>query len=76
MTTTSEERELVSCRMRNAAKWSYVWLDDKTLRDLTGMEPSGLSSDSTMGERMDSMREILMRLADLIDPEGDEHETD
>lgn len=72
MTPTKEKREEVAWRLRKAARWSYVWLDDKTLRELIGMEPSGLSLDSTIGEYMDSTSEIFMRLADLIDPEGDE----
>lgn len=76
MVPTKEKREEVAWRLRKAARWSYVWLDDKTLRELIGMEPSGLSLDSTIGEYMDSTREIFMRLADLIDPEGDEDGAD
>lgn len=75
MGAAREERELAAYRLRKAAKWSYVWLDDKTLRELIDMEPSGLSLDSTIGEYMDSASEVFMRLADLIDPEGDEDVT-
>lgn len=76
MTPTKEERNFVAYRLRKATRCSYVWLDDKTLRELIGMEPSGLSLDSTIGEYMDSASEVFMRLADLIDPEGDEDDTD
>ena len=65
---TNEERRVMAERLRKAARWSYVWIDDKTLRELTGMEPSGLNDDSTINERMDSVREIFRHLADLIDP--------
>ena len=76
MTPTKEEREDAAYRLRQAAKWSYVWLNDKTLRELTGMEPSRLVGDWTLGESIDSTREIFRHLADLIDPEGDEDDTD
>lgn len=71
MGTTSEERELVACRLRQAARWPYVWINDETLRELTGMKPSGLDSNSVQRECIASAHEIFMRLADLIDPEGD-----
>lgn len=72
----SEERREVAYRLRKAARRSYVWLNDKTLRELTGMEPSRLVGDRTLGECIDSTREIFRHLADLIDPEGDEDGTD
>lgn len=73
---TRQERDVVTYRLRKAAERSYVWLDDKTLREITGMKPSGLDSGSTLRECIDSTREIFRRLADLIDPEGDEDDTD
>ena len=72
MTPTKEEREDAAYRLRQAAKWSYVWLNDQTMRELTGMEPSRLVGDSTLGECIDSTREIFRHLADLIDPDVDE----
>lgn len=72
MGATSEERELVACRLRQAARWPYVWINDETLRELTGMKPSGLDRDSVQRECIDSAHEIFRHLAYLIDPEGDE----
>lgn len=50
MGATNEERELVACRLRQDASWPYVWINDETLRELAGMNPSGLDSDSVQRE--------------------------
>lgn len=62
MTTTSEERREVAARLRMYGRDA---LKDgsllKTLKDVTGA---------------DSWRNVLLALADLIDPEGDADGTD
>lgn len=55
-TATGKDGEAVAC----------LWIDGKTLRELTGMKPSGLDGSAPLREGTASAHEVFRDLVDLI----------